>query len=85
MVSLVDILRLGWADSCQGGLLSGNLSEEVELELELSSISVGIRRGLAVTGAESGAAWYSSSGLSGLGSVGSLSHQNVLCQEVILG
>jgi hypothetical protein len=44
-VSWVDILRLGWADSCQGGLSSGNSSEEVELELELSSISVGIRWG----------------------------------------
>jgi len=42
-VSRVDILRPGCVDSWQGGLLSGNLSEEVELELELSSISVGIR------------------------------------------
>jgi hypothetical protein len=33
LVLQVDILRLGWADSCQGGLLSGNPSEEVEIEL----------------------------------------------------
>jgi hypothetical protein len=44
-VSQEDILRLGWADSCQGGLSSRNSSEEVKLELELSFISVGIRWG----------------------------------------
>jgi len=53
LVSREDILRLGWADSCWGSLSSGNSSEEVELELELSSISVEIRRGSVI--ADSGA------------------------------
>jgi hypothetical protein len=46
-ISLVDILRLEWAESCQGGLSSGNSLEDIELELKLSSISVGIRWGSA--------------------------------------
>jgi hypothetical protein len=53
--SLVDILRLGRAESCQGGLSSGNSLEDIELELKLSFISVGIRQGLHSTILGSGA------------------------------